>query len=71
MKTLESVSPVLVRNLTPPSLRADDMDWRVVKVVVPGLQPLHGDDRFPHLGGKLWAGRQLNDWAQTPPQPFP
>jgi hypothetical protein len=39
--------------------------------VVPGLQPLHGDHRFPHLGGRLWSPHGLADWAAMPPHPFP
>ena len=54
---LRGLSPVLVRNLTPPMLVGKGLDWRVAKVIVPGLQPLHGDDRFAHLGGPLWLPR--------------
>ncbi len=63
--------PVLVRNLTPPMLVGQELDWRVVKVIVPGLQPLHGDERFAHLGGRLWSPRGLGDWSELPPHPFP
>jgi thiazole/oxazole-forming peptide maturase SagD family component len=68
---LKGSSPVLVRNLTPPMLIEQGLDWRVVKVVVPGLQPLHGDDRFAHLGGQLWRPRALKEWGDIPPHPFP
>jgi thiazole/oxazole-forming peptide maturase SagD family component len=68
---LSPSSAVLVRNLTPPMLVGDGLDWRVVKVIVPGLQPLHGDDRFAHLGGQLWLPRGLAEWSETPPHPFP
>ena len=68
---LRESSPVLVRNLTPPMLVGKGLDWRVVKVVVPGLQPLHGDDRFAHLGGPLWLPRALEEWSEAPPHPFP
>jgi len=64
-------SPVLMRNLTPPLPAGTGLDWRVVKVIVPGLQPLHGDDRFAHLGGRLWSSRGLKEWSETPPHPFP
>jgi ribosomal protein S12 methylthiotransferase accessory factor len=64
-------SSVLVRNLTPPVLVGQGLEWRVVKVVVPGLQPLHGDDHFAHLGGALWLPRSLKDWTHEPPHPFP
>jgi thiazole/oxazole-forming peptide maturase SagD family component len=63
--------PVLVRNLTPPMLAEQGLDWRVVKVVVPGLQPLHGDERFAHLGGRLGLLRGLQEWSKMPPHPFP
>jgi thiazole/oxazole-forming peptide maturase SagD family component len=62
---------VLVRNLTPPMLAANGLDWRVVKVIVPGLQPLHGADRFAHLGGRLWMPRDLKEWGKILPHPFP
>ncbi len=62
--------PVLVRDLTPP-LVAQDRAWRVVRVVVPGLQPMHGNHAMPLLGGPLWAPRGLADWATVPPHPFP
>jgi ribosomal protein S12 methylthiotransferase accessory factor len=62
--------PPLVRNLTPPMLVGQGLAWRVVKVVVPGLQPLHGDDRFAHLGGPIWSPRGLAEWSQLPPHPF-
>jgi ribosomal protein S12 methylthiotransferase accessory factor len=63
--------PVLFRNVTPPALAQEVGDWHVLKVLVPGLQPLHGDSRYPHLGGPLWAPRRLADWDAVPPHPFP
>lgn len=68
---LRKSSPVFVRNLTPPMLAGEGLDWRVVKVLVPGLQPLHGDDLFAHLGGELWLPRGLEEWCVVPPHPFP
>ncbi len=68
---LRGSSPVLVRNLTPPMLVGKGLGWRVAKVLVPGLQPLHGDDRFAHLGGQLWLPRALEEWSEAPPHPFP
>jgi len=59
---LRGSSPVLVRTLTPSMLVGKGLDWRVAKVIVPGLQPLHGDDRFAHLGGPLWLPRGLPEW---------
>jgi ribosomal protein S12 methylthiotransferase accessory factor len=63
--------PVLFRNVTPPSIAQEIRDWYVLKVLVPGLQPLHGNARFAHLGGPLWAPRRLADWPAVPPHPFP
>lgn len=41
---------VLVVDLTTRDVAA--MGFRVVRVLIPGLQPLHGDHRFRFLGGK-------------------
>ena len=57
--------------MTPPALSQEGLDWHVIRVVVPGLQPLHGSHRLAHLGGDLWAPRGLNEWASHPPHPFP
>jgi len=61
---------VLVRSLTPPGLMGMAEPWRVVRVMVPGLQPLHGDHRLPFLGGPLWNARPITDWREMPPHPF-
>ncbi|HEX7896833.1 MAG TPA: YcaO-like family protein [Planctomycetota bacterium] len=58
--------PVLYRLMTPPGLA----DRLVLKVLIPGLQPLHGAAAFAHLGGPLWAPRGLAEWAACPPHPF-
>jgi hypothetical protein len=63
--------PVLFRCLTPPGLAAEGLGWVVLRVVVPGLQPLHGHDGYPFLGGPLWGGRPVTDWQNVPPHPFP
>jgi ribosomal protein S12 methylthiotransferase accessory factor len=63
--------PVLFRNLTPPGIAMERLGWYVLRVVVPGLQPLHGHHGLPFLGGPLWAARGLSDWADMPPHPFP
>jgi ribosomal protein S12 methylthiotransferase accessory factor len=48
---------VIVVDLTPPDI--DEIGLKVVRVLIPGLQLLHGDHRFPHLGGKrLYGMRQ-------------
>jgi hypothetical protein len=62
--------PVLFRNMTPPGIASEFPEWYVLKVLVPGLQPLHGCHRLPHLGGPLWAPRRLADWDRMPPHPF-
>ena len=63
--------PVLFRDLTPPGLAQAGLGWHVFRVLVPGLQPLHGDHHLPFLGGSHWAGRSLADWNAIPPHPFP
>jgi len=63
--------PVLFRNVTPPGIAREIRDWYVLRVLVPGLQPLHGNDRFAYLGGPLCAPRGLAAWAAVPPHPFP
>ena len=63
--------PVLFCDLTPPELlqRARGR-LRVLRVLIPGLQPLHGDDRLPLLGGPLW-GRPVREFAALAPHPYP
>jgi ribosomal protein S12 methylthiotransferase accessory factor len=63
--------PVLSRHLTPPPLAAEGLGWVVLRVLVPGLQPLHGHHGYPFLGGPLWAPRAVADWQAVPPHPFP
>jgi ribosomal protein S12 methylthiotransferase accessory factor len=63
--------PVLFRLLTPPGIAAEFRDWLVLRVLVPGLQPMHGDHRLAFLGGPLWAPRPASDWVSIPPHPFP
>jgi ribosomal protein S12 methylthiotransferase accessory factor len=59
------------RDLTPPSLRAVKLDYQVLRVLVPGLQPLHGHHQLPYLGGSLWHPRGVADYDAIPPHPFP
>ena len=61
----------VIRNLTPPSLASERMGWCVLRVLVPGLQPLHGHHALPFLGGPLWLPRTWKEWADMPPHPFP
>jgi ribosomal protein S12 methylthiotransferase accessory factor YcaO len=63
--------PVLFRNLTPPGIAMEQLGWCVLRVVVPGLQPLHGHHALPFLGGPLWSPRGWKEWASMPPHPFP
>jgi len=63
--------PVLFRSMTPPALACENLGWHVLRVVVPGLQPLHGHHAYPHLGGPLWSPRDLADWHTMSPHPFP
>jgi ribosomal protein S12 methylthiotransferase accessory factor len=44
---------VIVVDLTTPDVR--ELGFRVVRVFIPGLQPLHGDHCYPFLGGKRWS----------------
>ncbi|MBK7995427.1 MAG: YcaO-like family protein [Blastocatellia bacterium] len=61
--------PILFRNMTPTNID-QTANWQVLKVAVPGLQPLHGNHNWPHLGGKLWKSRSLEDWSKILPHPF-
>jgi ribosomal protein S12 methylthiotransferase accessory factor len=58
--------PILYRMMTPAGLEGR----LVLRVVIPGLQPLHGSDAVPHLGGPLWAPRGPAAWRSLPPHPF-
>jgi ribosomal protein S12 methylthiotransferase accessory factor YcaO len=61
----------------PDELRTEALDVLIDRlgpdrrVLVPGLQPLHGHHALPFLGGPLWAPRTWNDWTSMPPHPFP
>ena len=62
--------PVWHRNVTPPWLARAEGGWMVLKVLIPGLQPEHGNHYLPQLGGPLWAPRTWHDWTSTLPHPF-
>lgn len=62
--------PPLFRMLTAPALVQQQADWLVLRVVIPGLQPLHGDHRFPFLGGPLWGQRPVSEWSRILPHPL-
>jgi len=61
---------VLFRNVTPPEIATEIPEWLVLRVLVPGLQLLHGHHELPHLGGPLWAPRGLADYTTALPHPF-
>jgi thiazole/oxazole-forming peptide maturase SagD family component len=63
--------PVYYRHMTPPPLLGERLDFLVLRVIVPGLQPLHGHHLLPYLGGPLWAPRSVCDYESMPPHPFP
>jgi ribosomal protein S12 methylthiotransferase accessory factor len=71
IERLGPARPVLFRSMTPPALATENLGWHVLRVVVPGLQPLHGHHAYPHLGGPNWSPRGLADWQTIPPHPFP
>jgi thiazole/oxazole-forming peptide maturase SagD family component len=71
VKRLGPDRPVLFRNLTPPGIAMEQLGWCVLRVLVPGMQPLHGHHGLPFLGGPLWSPRGWRDWAAMPPHPFP
>jgi ribosomal protein S12 methylthiotransferase accessory factor len=60
----------LFRLMTPPALTHHGDPWTVVRVMIPGLQPMHGDHALPFLGGPAWGDRPLAAWAKMPPHPF-
>ncbi|MEM7151646.1 MAG: YcaO-like family protein [Myxococcota bacterium] len=62
--------PAVVRIVTPPIVARLAPGWRVLKVVVSGLVPLHGDHRMAHLGAARWRNRPFEQWLAYPPHPF-
>ena len=60
----------LFRVMTPPAFAVRALEWCVVRVIVPGLQPMHGDHALPFLGGPAWGDRPIAAWADVPPHPF-
>jgi ribosomal protein S12 methylthiotransferase accessory factor len=62
---------VIVVDITTPDIR--DIDLHVVRVIVPGLVPLHGDHRFPFFGvPRLQTITGLTPAELNPfPHPFP
>ncbi len=60
----------LFRIMTPPALAEARLDWCVVRVMAPGLQPMHGDHSLPFLGGPAWGDRPIAAWRELPPHPF-
>ena len=62
--------PPLFRLLTPPSVSHHAPGLVVVRVIAPGLVPLHADHRFAHLDVPFWRTRPLSEWDAHPPHPF-
>ncbi|MCG8462171.1 MAG: YcaO-like family protein [Holophagales bacterium] len=71
---------VIVADITTPDVR--DVDLHVVRVLVPGMVPMHGNHNFPYLGvRRLYDVPVKLDWASngwdpeaginTDPHPFP
>lgn len=63
--------PILFRIMTPPSIAQTMPDWMVLRVVIPGLQPIHGHHALPHLGGQLWGTAPPSAYDSLPPHPMP
>jgi thiazole/oxazole-forming peptide maturase SagD family component len=63
--------PILLRHLSRPELQEIGEVRVVLRVVIPGLQPLHGHHGYPFLGGPLWQPRGIAEWASLLPHPFP
>jgi hypothetical protein len=63
--------PVLFRLMTLPNIAQTMPDWAVLRVVIPGLQPIHGHHHLPHLGGTLWGKRPPADYDSIAPHPMP
>lgn len=68
---LGASKPILWRLVGHPWVKDMGKEAIVVRVVVPGLQPLHGQHTLPHLGGAVWGTRNLQDYGLIPPHPFP
>lgn len=68
---LGSNRPVLFRIMTPPNVAQTMPEWTVLRVVIPGLQPIHGHHELAHLGGALWGAAPITDYARIPPHPMP
>jgi thiazole/oxazole-forming peptide maturase SagD family component len=62
--------PILFRNMTPPGIAQEIQTLYVLKVLIPGLQPLHGVRRLAQLGGPLWAPAGLAELDTVSPHPF-
>ncbi len=76
----EQDKEVIVVDITTPDIL--EVGFRVVRVIIPGLVPLHGDHRLPYFGAqRLFDLPSQLDWQQTGwdpdaglnpyPHPFP
>lgn len=63
--------PVLVRLMTPALVARELPGWIVVRVLVPGLTPLHGAHALAHLASPAYGGRSFAAHRASPPHPFP
>lgn len=63
--------PVLLRLMTPSLVSRELPGWVVVRVLVPGLTPLHGAHALAHLASPAYGGRSFAAHRASPPHPFP
>lgn len=63
--------PVLLRLMTPSVVSRALPGWVVVRVLVPGLTPLHGAHALAHLASPAYGGRSFAAHRASPPHPFP
>lgn len=63
--------PILFRNATPPAIAQEFPFIYVLRVLIPGLQPLHGNENFPLWGSPVWQEKNINPLEQSfLPHPF-
>lgn len=71
VRRLGEQRPILFRNMTSPCMPFAQTGQCVAKVVIPGLQPMHGNDAFAWVGGPLWSPRTYAQFVAHPTHPFP
>jgi thiazole/oxazole-forming peptide maturase SagD family component len=62
---------IFFRQMTPLALAQNFPECYVLQVLIPGLQGLYADERFPFLGSAFWEKRPLYSYGVFPPHPFP